>query len=326
MTTVFNFSEQEVSLPVDELLNYAVKTGTIFSATVEVTPDFARELLQTNINNRNVLPAHVKALAREMAEGRWEENGQPIIMTEKRRLIDGQNRLLAVILSGVTIRALLVIGVSDDFKVRKTLDQGKNRSVANILQIAGFEANQVAERISSLLLALDPDYPIRMSRPSKAEYLLSHLDEIEPWADWSEAVSKASPVIEGTRRRNNRSIGAATAGTLGVYLARNGADTVAFQEFMDGAAQNLGLEQMRTLTPNRMGILNLVNRRLRHGHMLGRPNGGSALYPTLTEMDLYIRTFNRYMLDEKVEHLKGVYTEDLRWLDDLPKPVTGGKR
>lgn len=34
----------------------------------------------------------------------------------------------------------------------------------------------------------------------------------------------------------------------------------------------------------------------------------------------------RSLLDEKVDQLKANYVEELRWLNDLPKPLTGGKR
>lgn len=290
-----------------------------------ITPEYAQQLLDNNHGNRKVVRIYVDALAREMAEGRWKENGETIIVSNTGRLIDGQNRLMAIVQSGVSIWALIVFGVSDDHQVRATVDQGKARTVANIMQISGVDVHPVAERIASLLAALSPDQPVRMARTTKAEFLADHLDEITPWVEWSERIARLSPITEKSRRRN-RSIGASAVGTLAVHMVRSGADIEVFQEFIEGAVQDLSLQSLRGLSQNRLTILQLLNRRLRNGSMLGRPYGGSMLYPVLSEMAVYIRTYNRYLLDDKVEQIKATPGDDLRYLVDLPQPLIGGKQ
>ena len=95
----------------------------------EITPHVAEQLLSVNADEqRNVNKRRVDQYATDMAKGLWKANGEPIIIDERGRLIDGQHRLRAVVASGVTIEALVVSGVSKDSY--KTLDQGMNRGLS----------------------------------------------------------------------------------------------------------------------------------------------------------------------------------------------------
>lgn len=99
-----------------------------------VTPRTASEMLKGNGINRRLRPPVVAAYARDMAAGDWLETGEPIILSDEGRLLDGQHRLNAVIKSGANVRMLIVRGVSDD--AMRRIDTGKGRSVSTGIGLA----------------------------------------------------------------------------------------------------------------------------------------------------------------------------------------------
>lgn len=61
-----------------------------------------------------VLEKTVEWQAQQMTEGKWCLTADPISITESGHLLNGRHRLLAIIRSGVTIRAVVERGVSDE--------------------------------------------------------------------------------------------------------------------------------------------------------------------------------------------------------------------
>jgi hypothetical protein len=105
----------------------------ITTAIVEVTPDIAREWLDTMVANRNVSATNLTTLMRAMEEGRWHTDGSPIKFNTHGHLIDGQHRLRAVINTGLAQTFLVVWGVPDE--AMTTLDTGKMRNRGDVLKI-----------------------------------------------------------------------------------------------------------------------------------------------------------------------------------------------
>lgn len=100
-----------------------------------ITPKIAKEMLKKNYNNRPYRANRAKALANEMLAGNWLFDAQPIRFDGYQRLLDGQHRLNAVILSAKPQDFLIVTGVNDEaFKV---MDTGSVRSLADALHING---------------------------------------------------------------------------------------------------------------------------------------------------------------------------------------------
>lgn len=104
-------------------------------ATIEyITPEYANSILKMNTRNRSLNEKHVDYLAREMMAGNWKENGDAIRMNGN-ILIDGQHRLYAVIKSGITIKSVIVTGISaSSFD---TIDTGRIRSAGDALEVLG---------------------------------------------------------------------------------------------------------------------------------------------------------------------------------------------
>lgn len=99
-----------------------------------ITPSKAAEYLKANRSNRPVNRKHVERLARAISNGEWLINGESIKWNCS-DLIDGQHRLLAVIMANKPIETYVVRGLQD--AAFDSLDQGKSRSLGDILARSG---------------------------------------------------------------------------------------------------------------------------------------------------------------------------------------------
>jgi hypothetical protein len=108
-----------------------------FTPNVEVTPSLARQWLDRNAeNNRRPKKSRIPAMARDMVTGKWNsDSGETIKFDVNGTLIDGQNRLHAVILAGVPIVFDLMEGLPTS--AMSVLDTGAPRSAGDVMQIAG---------------------------------------------------------------------------------------------------------------------------------------------------------------------------------------------
>lgn len=102
---------------------------------VQITADFANELLARNRLNRHVSASVVNKYARDMNAGRWHLNGQTIKFSSSGKLLDGQHRLEAAKKSKKPFDVILVEGLPE--QSFSSLDIGRRRSVADILREKG---------------------------------------------------------------------------------------------------------------------------------------------------------------------------------------------
>jgi hypothetical protein len=140
---------------------------------VTLSPVLARQLLARNEGNRNISAVALDRFKRDILEGRWEFNGEPIIVSKDGLLNDGQHRCKAVAETGRSIRAVMVFGTRRES--RMTLDQGVTRTVGHYLGMQGFsDPNRVAAVAGMLWqyrehkwIGASPD-----RRPTKSQVLL----------------------------------------------------------------------------------------------------------------------------------------------------------
>jgi hypothetical protein len=143
-----------------------------------ISPIRANQLLSQNKRNRALNQNHVMYLAREMSEGRWEANGESIKLNGS-ELLDGQHRLAAIKLSGITVPILVVSGIEKD--AYTTIDTGRARTPSDALKMAGEKhttrlgaAIKIVEQIESG--ALTTKYAKRSSHGELFDVLESHPD------------------------------------------------------------------------------------------------------------------------------------------------------
>lgn len=122
----------------------------ITSGVEKITPEIAEQMLLLNSGNRAISEPHVNRLAKQMANGEFDLNGDPVRIASDGTLIDGQHRLTACVKSGVSFQTLVVRGLQK--KAFLTIDQGKRRSHGDTLSALG-EKN--GKDISSALKVIE---------------------------------------------------------------------------------------------------------------------------------------------------------------------------
>ena len=148
--------------------------GIMMKTVVEkITPEKAREYLKTNTNNyRKMSRATIKRYADIMKAGKWELNGEPICFSESGVLKDGQHRLAAIVMSGVSIETNVTRGVSESVT---TYNTGKRRTDVDIAHARGIECDSTliaAARIIVNKFSANPDNTMTL------EYTEKHIDEL----------------------------------------------------------------------------------------------------------------------------------------------------
>lgn len=103
----------------------------------DVTPQLACEWLKLNTLNRPKKVNKIAIYAADMKAGHWPVTGATICFGKSGRLLDGQNRLQAIIDSGITVRILVVRDLDDD--IFDVIDGGARRTASDVLVIEGYE-------------------------------------------------------------------------------------------------------------------------------------------------------------------------------------------
>lgn len=117
-------------------------------AVRKITPQMAADLLSTNTGNRQIQERNMRALAADMADGKFILNGDAIRFSGT-KLIDGQHRLAACVASGVPFETVVVVDL-DGEECFPTIDVGKRRSFSDLLYING---NHNTSTLSAIVVA-----------------------------------------------------------------------------------------------------------------------------------------------------------------------------
>ena len=122
-------------------MTFTADGSTITASWEMITPEVADQMLLFNTHNRQLKKRHVAALAADMQTGFWAFNGATISFSaEPVRLLDGQNRLQAVVESRVPIMALVLRGLKPTSQIN--MDTGVKRTFADTLKLNGYPNNR----------------------------------------------------------------------------------------------------------------------------------------------------------------------------------------
>jgi hypothetical protein len=122
-----------------------------FSEVVEMTPDLARRLLETNDGNRPLKQSLVDRIEHDIRSDQFRLNGEPIIVSVDGHLNDGQHRLLAIIAADKTVKVFVAFGVARDS--RFTVDMGDVRTTSNLLSMQSVARPSPAAIVAKNLFA-----------------------------------------------------------------------------------------------------------------------------------------------------------------------------
>lgn len=113
-----------------------------------ITVKLAEQLLEGNASNRKFRKHHGEHIARQMKLGRWKVSPEPIVVTDKGRMANGQHRMWAIVQTGIPCEFDIKVIPDEDFdEIFAILDQGATRSNSDILNAD----NKIVMPISYLL-------------------------------------------------------------------------------------------------------------------------------------------------------------------------------
>lgn len=133
-----------------------------FTEVTEISPSLAARWLEsTNRGNRRLDDHRARTYATIMQRGGWHTTHQGIAFFEDGRLADGQHRLAAVVLSGVSVRMNVTYGLAVTAAV--AIDEGKTRSVTDVMV---FRGSEVSGKFVPTARALYEQYEYSRGRPA----------------------------------------------------------------------------------------------------------------------------------------------------------------
>lgn len=174
---------------------------------VEVTPELAADWLGRKRPNRNIRQRDVEKIARDIKDGRWQFNGDPIRFGLDGLLDDGQHRLSAVVLADTAVPMLVMRGLA--VEARHTVDTGLNRRYYDMLAMAGHaDASALAATTRrmwhwdrGLYVLHSASASINPSVQELDDYLEEHNDKLVNAVAWGRTVYKdchVSPTVFAT--------------------------------------------------------------------------------------------------------------------------------
>lgn len=245
----------------------------------KITPDVAAKWLKmcNGEFQRPLRKPYVELLARSMTSGQWANNGESIIFSRTGKLLDGQHRLSAVVLSGITIMATVATGVLEkDFD---TIDTGQGRTMGDILKINGEKS------YSDLAAALRRIYNFELTKGTSTEQ-----SDAPPTKRDLEAILAKHPKlrdsVEFARTNKSKLVAPSIVAPLHYIFAQQ--DSKLADEFLISFATGENLKKDEPLYKLREKIID------------ARGHKGSQLQPRAISY-LFFRTF-KAMLDAKRNH------------------------
>jgi hypothetical protein len=113
-----------------------IRSDLLADVTVmDVTPAMASEWLTHNTHNRNPKTRSIDRFSSDMSVGAWQWAGSSICFAADGTLLDGQNRLHAIVKSGCTVPFIIVRNLPMQAQV--DIDTGVSRKLADVLTLNG---------------------------------------------------------------------------------------------------------------------------------------------------------------------------------------------
>lgn len=157
-----------------------------------ISPDMAETILATTSFNRPVAASRVITLANAMRLGKWQLNGEPIIISETGKLLDGQHRLYAIMEAKKAVQLVIVTGAPDS--AFETIDTGRIRSGGDILAMRGHKHSTTLSAASSIIWRLYHKAALNETCPPIFQLaVVERYHSLEKWAPFVQATKACLP-------------------------------------------------------------------------------------------------------------------------------------
>jgi hypothetical protein len=148
-----------------------------------VTPEMAKHYLSQNTANRRPKTPRVLLYSKEMKEGRWRaETAETIKIASNGRVLDGQQRLMAIVHSGCSVKFHVAFNL--DESVFSVLDTGSSRNSTDTFRAAGIKHdNSIPSIIAHYnFLTLDKGPKSQVNgKSTNSELLEQYYQDPEKW-------------------------------------------------------------------------------------------------------------------------------------------------
>lgn len=141
---------------------------------VKITPDMAKNMLNSNPINRNISERAVSDLSRAILNNDWQITHQGIAFYDDGTLADGQHRLTAVVKADVPVYMMVTKGLSKE--VAMTLDSGRRRSLIDGIKISGAAPWMEAKHVNLVPIIT---HPKRLTDMQKVDFLIGMKPYVE---------------------------------------------------------------------------------------------------------------------------------------------------
>lgn len=121
--------------------------------TMTVTPEMAELWLNKNGKNRRLSIAHAQRIADSIKSGRWVLNGETICFDDNGNLLDGQHRLKAITLAGMSIDVAVAVGVSDPSAFETYDSVQRIRGASQIAEMKGVKNSNRVSASARIILS-----------------------------------------------------------------------------------------------------------------------------------------------------------------------------
>jgi len=267
---------------------------SIQSQVVMVTPQMAQKWLSNGGKNRNISISKVKEYADSMNAGKWVLNGVPIIFDIGGKLIDGQHRLSAIALSGITMPMNVTRGI-DDPRSFGTIDIGKKRTISDIAQMDGILNSRLATAIAKRLVAWNKYEDKSMFTLTSETFKKIANYEILDYLETNNHTVQFF-LSNMVRTLPYRRCGAPSALVASIIIC-NEIDEVATMLFMEGLKTGANLPEKSPI--------HLLRERL-----IDPPERTSRLFWETEIMAITIKSWNKYLHGKELRTLKWIQDGD----------------
>lgn len=194
---------------------------------VHVTPELAETLLVYNTNNRKTKDERVAMYCREMRNGNWKFNGEPISFSYDGVVLNGAHRLTSIIETGLSFNMTVQVGLHPD--AFNTMDVPGVRTIGDTAYVAGIKNPTV---VGSVVRAVHAYKESRWSANKSSTRTITNAGFMEKHNNDSEAIDNS--VSFGVALHKKTTIKIMSAAELGTFhYLFNESDSYLAVEFLD---------------------------------------------------------------------------------------------
>ena len=170
-------------------------------------------------------PVAIEKYSNHMLADTWMLTGDSVKFSDRELMRDGQNRNYASVKSGVGFWSHAVFGIPDD--AFDLLDQGKNRSAADVLKINSVSNPEKVAAIARTLVRLDNGVPT--SRTTVEPHVIrTKVESLDPVT-----LKNAVAIGKDVSRMYDRRWPISQVGALYYYLSRRSDDSLLVDRFFE---------------------------------------------------------------------------------------------